>query len=378
MGLFSFVGDLFGFGDAPDTSGINDQARASAALSKEQFDWFKQEYERTRPEREAAVTRDNAVADSQVAGMNFATEEAKKAAERNRTVFQPLEDRMVSESSGFDTPERRAAAAAEASAGVNASFGRAQQANTRAMMRMGATPGGTATAALMQDADLARAKAEAGATAQATRNVEQQGYARMADAVALGKGVVSNQATQQQIASNAGSAGVQAGAGAIQAGQSGAGLMQVGGSQALQGLATAGQLYGQVAGIEGQTRGQDLNFVSNMFSTYMRPQATSDRTVKTNTGKKTDGKTELAEINATPVETGWRYSPAKGGPPDDGPHTGPMAQSVRATMGEAAAPGGKVIDLVTLNGKTMAAVQALSSDVRKLQAKVARIAVAQT
>lgn len=42
-------------------------------------------------------------------------------------------------------------------------------------------------------------------------------------------------------------------------------------------------------------------------------------------------------------------------------------------MGDAAAPGGKVIDLVTLNGKTMAAMQALSRQVNQLQQKVAHM-----
>ena len=65
---------------------------------------------------------------------------------------------------------------------------------------------------------------------------------------------------------------------------------------------------------------------------------------------------------------GWSYDPAKGAPDDGGQkHTGPMAQQVRRTMGDQVAPGGKAIDIPSLNGKMMAAIQALSKQVKTLQ-----------
>jgi hypothetical protein len=48
-----------------------------------------------------------------------------------------------------------------------------------------------------------------------------------------------------------------------------------------------------------------------------------------------------------------------------------MAQTVRKTMGEDAAPGGKRIDLVNMNGRMMAAVQELSKKVKQLERKAA-------
>ena len=107
----------------------------------------------------------------------------------------------------------------------------------------------------------------------------------------------------------------------------------------------------------------------------MRPTVPSDENIKSGTGKVTDGREELAEVNATPVEKGWMYDESKGAPPgSEGPtHTGPMAQRVRASMGESVAPGGKVIDLVSMNGKLMAGVQALSRDVTTLKRQVARM-----
>ena len=59
----------------------------------------------------------------------------------------------------------------------------------------------------------------------------------------------------------------------------------------------------------------------------------------------------------------WFYQPGKG---DKEPHSGPMAQEVRKNFGEEAAPGGKQIDLQSMNGATMAAIKHLGDQVDKL------------
>jgi hypothetical protein len=350
-----------------------DVGDASVQLGRDQFDWFKTEYERQAPEREKQTQLANRVSESQIAGMDFATDEAKRLAERNRTVFQPVEDRIVADAQTFDTPCRRMQASAEAAADVEAAFGRAQQANQRTMLRMGVTPGGSASAALMQDAALEKAKAVAGASTTAVRNVEQQGYARMQDAAALGKGMIGNQATQQQIASNTGGQAVNSGQAALAANASGAGLMQTGFQGAMSGLNQGAQLYGQAGRWNEVAAGHKKDGLMELSSAAGYFMG-SDKNTKSDTGNVTDGKAELAEVNATPVETNWQYDPAKGGPNEGGKRrTGPMAQSVRRTMGEKTAPGGRVIDLREMGGKLMASVQALSAQVEGLERRVGRM-----
>jgi hypothetical protein len=350
-----------------------DVGDASVQLGRDQFDWFKTEYERQAPEREKQTQLANRVSESQIAGMDFATDEAKRLAERNRTVFQPVEDRIVADAQTFDTPSRRMQASAEAAADVEAAFGRAQQANQRTMLRMGVTPGGSASAALMQDAALEKAKAVAGASTTAVRNVEQQGYARMQDAAALGKGMIGNQATQQQIASNTGGQAVNSGQAALAANASGAGLMQTGFQGAMSGLNQGAQLYGQAGRWNEVAAGHKKDGLMELSSAAGYFMG-SDKNTKSDTGNVTDGKAELAEVNATPVETNWQYDPAKGGPNEGGKRrTGPMAQSVRRTMGEKTAPGGRVIDLREMGGKLMASVQALSAQVEGLERRVGRM-----
>ena len=52
----------------------------------------------------------------------------------------------------------------------------------------------------------------------------------------------------------------------------------------------------------------------------------------------------------------WKYKKGQG---DRAPHSGPMAQDVQKNLGNKSAPGGKVIDLQTMNGNFFAAIQYL-------------------
>lgn len=67
-------------------------------------------------------------------------------------------------------------------------------------------------------------------------------------------------------------------------------------------------------------------------------------------------KAALEAVKKTKIYN-WLYKKGKG---DGGEHNGPMAQDVNKTMGEGAAPDGTKIDLTTMNGNNMAAIQALS------------------
>lgn len=254
------LGDMF---KGPDTSGVNDAARSSAQLGRDQFEWFKEEYGRTQGARDAAEARANEVSGAQLEAMKEATGQAREYAERNRTVFQPREDRILSDADAFDTAGRRQGASDAAVAGVENRFGSAQDAMTRAIRRTGGSTGGRAMA-LMQDVGLQKAKAAAGASTQAVNNIEQQGYARRMDAIGLGKGIVGNQATMQQIASQNGAGALGASNAALGANYSGQGIMAQGFDGAMRGNQIAGQLYGQAAKAEGDANAGAMGAVGSV------------------------------------------------------------------------------------------------------------------
>ncbi len=155
-----------------------------------------------------------------------------------------------------------------------------------------------------------RAAALAGASNKARTDTELQGYARKMDAANLGRNLASNQAT---------SAGV------------------------------AGQFAGSAAG-------------SAKIASVL-----SDKNTKKHIKPLSDT-AALKAVKATPVSS-WRYKDGQG---DGGAHVGPMAQNVRTTMGETAAPGGKKIDLISMNGISMAAIAALDRKVGRLERRVGK------
>jgi len=351
--------------DPADTSGMNRAAEANAAISKEALAWYKQAYADQAPARAEAEARAGKVADAQVEAMNTATAQAKDLDAYNKTTFRPLEQKIVGDAQAFDTPARRMQAAAEAAADVDQSAAATRQASDIALARSGVAPGSARALQVAEDNAGAVVKARAGAMTGAVRSIEQQGYARQMDAAALGKGIASNQATQQQIATTAGTAGVQSGNAALGAAQSGNATMQTGFQTGISGATAAGNLYGQAAQVQQSGQNAMTGMLGSLGAagTYA---ILSDETKKKGTGRMADTAKALAEVEATPVHEGWQYDPAKGGPDDGGqPHIGPMAQDVNRVSGDRAAPGGKVINIADRMGRMEAAIKELAKQVRK-------------
>ena len=356
--------------DGPDNKGINAAAKANAELAKEAFAWYKDEYERTRPQREQSTALSNEVAAAQLASAKQQDEISKDYWAYQKNTFRPLEQGIVDAAESFDTPGRRQAEADAAVADVNMQVAAQRAATGRELARAGVSPESGKSLAIMEAGNIGAAKASAGAASQARRNVELQGYARKMDAASLGRNLASNQATSAQVATQTGNAAVGNSNQANAANMSGAGLMGQGFNTAIQGNQSAGSLYNMAAQNSLQARGQDLQFLSSAMNAGATAYA-SDVNVKEDTGKMMNPAEALGAIVDTPVHEDWKYSPEKGGPDDGGqPHTGPMAQDVQRTMGDRAAPKGKKIDLVTMNGILLAGIQGLNEKVENLAAEV--------
>jgi len=361
---------------------VNEQAQ----IGRDALDWSKQIYADQAPDRLGAARRDQTIADSQVGQMNFANDQARELDAYSKTTFRPVEASLVQDAQTFDSPERRMAAASAAAADVNMSTDSARRAADRALGRSGVMPGTAKAMALQQDMATAQGRAVGGAMTGATRFTEQQGHTRMQDAAALGRGLLPIQAGQQSLAAGAGNAAVASGNSALGATMAGNAGVQQGFNTAQQGIGGAGNLFNSQAQIANQTtqtklnkKGQTMDAIGGIASTLAKNvnwgktadfvgSLFSDINVKSGTGKMLSGEKAVRQIEATPVHEGWEYDPAKGGPDDGGmPHDGPMAQDVQRNMGDDVAPGGKVIDIVSMNGRMMAAIQQLSKEVKALK-----------
>lgn len=351
--------------DAPDYSGMNRAAETNAALSKEALDFYKQIYAEQKPARDAAAKVAMDVANQQLESSRQNTAISNDYWNYQKNTFRPLEEGIVADAQAYDTTARRDAAASEAVADVGMQAELARQAQTRQQQRMGVNPASGKALALQGQMGMAEAAAKAGAANTARDKIELQGYARKMDAANLGRGLASSQATSAGVALNAGNSAVgNAGAPLTQANQAAATMGQ-GFNTAIQGNNSAGQLYGQVAQMESSANSGLFTDLATIGMTGAKLFGTSDKNAKEDIKPVSDEKA-LEAVKKTPVSR-WKYKDGEG---DGGTHVGPMAQHVNKNMGEQAAPGGKMVDLISLNGMNMAATAALARKVDKLAKKV--------
>lgn len=229
------------------TGAMTDIAGQQNALAREAQAWYQSTYDKEAPIRQAAADRQNAVSDELIGGMRFATEQAKELDAYNKGTFRPVEQQLVKDAVAYDTPERRMAAASSAAADIDMSAAATRAGNERALARTGIAPGSMRAQALAADSAVGQSTARGGAMTQAVRGVEQQGYARRADVANLGRGIATQQATQQQIATSTGSGGSNAAGQGLQSATSGTPLMTQGFNTGLNGMGAAANLYGQAA-----------------------------------------------------------------------------------------------------------------------------------
>lgn len=350
-------------GGGEENNGLNDAAVRQAALSAEQLAWAKQVYADTAPDRAAATAKANMVSDAQLASMRQNDAISKDYNDYAKSTYRPLEQKMVADAQAYDSPERQAQNVGKAVADVSQQFDNTASQSSRALSRMGVNPSSGKYLALNAQLGLGKAVATAAAANKARTDTEIQGYARKSDAANLGRGLSSSQATSAGVAMNAGnsSVGNAQAVGAIQAG--GNAIMQNGYSGAGSANAQAGSMFGQSAQLQNQKNAQQMQMISDLGGAGAAMMA-SDVRLKTDI-KGMNPDAALKAINKTPVSK-WKYRSDSAANDGGIEHTGPMAQDVNATMGDEAAPNGTAIDLITMNGVNMAAIQALSKKVDRL------------
>lgn len=352
---------------APDYSGQNAAAVQQAGLSAEQLAWSKAIYAETADDRAYATEQAKKISDASLESMQTQTTLAKDYDTYNKEVFRPLEKGIVADAQAYDTPARREAMAGQAMADVGTQADATRETLAREAMGRGVDPSSGNFAAAQGAFGVRQAAAQAAAGNDARLKVETVGAARKSDAANLGRGLASSQATSASLALTAGNSSGSAAMQPLAAAQSGAQILNQGAAGAQQGLAGAANTYGQIADSQAKANSAQTGIWGALGTVGGAAISQwSDKTMKEDI-KPVDGEEALEAVNATPVSN-WAYKEGSKG--DDGgqKHTGPMAQDVQKNMGDKAGPKGKKIDLVSLNGITMAAIQGLTQRVNKIAA----------
>ena len=352
--------------DAPDTSRQDAIAADMQKLTAEQWEWVKGKYEEAAPDRAAASEMARKVSQAQLDSMGLQDTATRSMLEDRENLYRPLEQKIVAEANEFDTPERREAAAGRAVADVGQQVSLAQAAQQRNQQRMGVNPNSGAALSMGNTMSLGEAAAKAGGANQARDNIELQGYARKMDAANLGRGIASSQATSAGVALNQGNSAVaNAGVPAQIAGQ-GVGQMQGGANAALGGLGSAAGVYNSSSNLKAQAGDNSGMWGALGALGGAAIMAFSDENEKTDRAP-VDPEVSLSAIRRLPKAESWRYREDSVGADGGKTHVGPMAQDVQLSLGDATAPGGKQIDLVSMNGHLTNAVKALDKKVIALE-----------
>ncbi len=366
-------------GDTPAADPmIGQAAAANAAISKDALDYYKAKDSADKPARDEAIALALDQARTQAATAKKQNDMADETYDYTKSTFRPLEQKIASNALNYDTPARRDAEAAQSMADVGSSID-AQRANAGREIesRGGDVNSGNYLAALARGSVVAGA-AQGAAGNQARKNVEAVGGAKLADAAALGRGIASTNATQTQLGLQAGNSAVGnaqvPGAISTQQGNQ----MAQGTGLALQGNSSAGNLmlgqynaqntaaannnsngaWGALGSVAGQFAGSKAGStaIASMFS---------DKNMKKDR-QPVSGKLSLAALRKVPVEK-WKYKADSPGADGGKTHVGPMAQAYNRALGEATAPGGKKVDLISLSGHQTGAIKELDKRLLRLE-----------
>ena len=358
------------------TDAARASADATAALGREQLDFTKTQYYDSKPQRDAAAATALEVSKAQLASQQQQDALAAEYANYNRTTFRPLEQGIVKGAQEYDTPEKRAAAAASAIADVDMGMAATQQSRARQLAANGVNPGSAKAMSIMGSMGLDQARSGAGAAYQARKGVEADGYSRQVNAASLGRNLPANQNAAASLALTAGNSAVGNAVNGVNVNNAGVAGMQAGYGQAASASSAAGGLYNQAAASAQRAADTSAQLWSNLGTAAGTAASRwSDENLKEDVTEG-DPDAALAEVTATPIKN-WRYAPAalaKEGismPADEmGENVGPMAQQANATMGEKVAPGGKQLNMHNLVGKALLSVQALDKKVAGLAAMI--------
>jgi len=213
------------------------------------------------------------VADQQMAAQDQQMRQAQDYYNYQRDTFRPVEQGLVADAMRFSTEGYREQQARDAAAATGRAFGVMQDAAGRAAASRGVNPNSGAGMALQSQNMLGLSAQRANAMTGARNQAEQMGYARRLEVTGLGRGLAG--------AANA------AYGGATSAGSAGINTSMAPGSQAMTGMAQAGQTYGNVLNNQVNQFNAGLNAEGQVMGALVGAGTTaafkySDRRLKTN------------------------------------------------------------------------------------------------
>lgn len=378
------VDSIFGGGDdvyypEPDEN-IGKAALKNAEIAQEALDFYKQAYEESKPRQAQTDALSKQLVDEQLATSKQNRTQAEQQWQRFQGTYIPVENKVVQDAMTIDSKGEQSRAAGEAAAGVQAQYDSGIAQSRRRMASMGINPNSGQSAALEQEGALDLAAAKAGAANDARLKARDRGIALRAGVANFGRNMPNTAANYYGLSTASGNSAMGNNIAAQNAANANTGIMGQGYSTAMQGNTSAANILNQQynSQLNAWNMQQQANAASSAgfgnlvgqlgSAALLAPVGTFSSSKKFKTDKrKIDPNTVIKGLRRTPVEK-WRYLD---GIADGGEHIGPYAEDMRREFGDAVAPGGKMIDMISLVGINMAATKALDSKIEKLDKRIA-------
>lgn len=370
--------DLGGGGSAPAPDpAIGAAAQQNAEVAREALTFNKQVYADNQPRQAASDALATRVVEDQLAISQQNQTQAADQWDRFQTIFAPVENQMVADATNIDSAGELARASGEAATGVQTQFDNAAGQRRRSQAAMGINPNSGRAMAMDSEAQLGLAASKAGASNNARLVARDRGIALRAGAANFGRNMPNTAANAYTTAVNSGNSAMSNQNSTMGTANANAGQMNQGFNTSINGTNSAMQglnaQYGNQLNAwntQQQADAASSAGIGNMVGTIgAAALMMSSKKIKEHKKPVNDADT-LKKVKGLPVES-WKY---KKGVADEGEHVGPYAEDVNAAFGDKAAPGGKAIDIISMNGITLSAVKGLSKQVGKLEKKVAHIA----
>ena len=348
---------------------IAQAAQKQADLGQDWLSFAKDAFEQSKARQE---TIDKQTADVMAQQRGVADQQLKWAQQdrdRYNNVFVPAQDKFVNTAMNYDTPEKQEEAAAEASADVQNSAAKAQEAQARNAASMGVNPASGRYAGIDQNTVMNTALANAGAQNQARQLVRDKALGLQYQAANMGNMLPQQSNQTMGLGLGAGSDAIglaqrnqqlfNGSTGIVNSGYAGAMSGYQGMSNSLNNLygnqLSAWQAQNQQNAQKASGLGSFLGGVAGIASSFLP----SDKNLKTNKRRLRAG-AGLEAVNSMPIDT-WKYKP---GGADEGEHIGTYAQDFKKATGKG---DGKTIPVVDAVGISMKAIQDLSKEVKNIE-----------
>jgi hypothetical protein len=195
--------------DPPDPDPqIGAAALQNANIAQQQLDLGKSQLAYNQQQAAWQQPLIQKIAQQDIATSDTNTARANDQWNQYKTMFQPVENQMVSDAMNFDSPAQQEKLAGQAAADVTKSYQGGLDSNQRNMERMGINPNSGRFAAINNETSLAQAKDTAGAMNNARQGAITQGMALRAGVANFGRNMPNTGLAADSTALNAGNSAV--------------------------------------------------------------------------------------------------------------------------------------------------------------------------